>query len=480
VNIILFMADQMRADCVGCMGNELIQTPYLDMLASQGTLFTRAYTPSASCVPARACLLTGMNQWHTGILGMGSGMTQIADNYAHTLPGELSKAGYHTCAVGKNHFHPQRALNGYHQTVLDESSRVIDKDFVSDYVEWYGKQTGDSAGYQDTCLTWNGWMARPYHNAETLHPTHWTADRAIEFIRKRDPNKPFFLKCSFARPHSPYDPPQVYYDMYKDADIPAPFIGTWSTCHDVRKDSFDVNAWHGKQTAESIRKSRAAYYGNISFIDHSIGRVLNTLLKAGLYHDTMIIFTSDHGDMLGDHHMWRKTYAYEGSSHIPMIIKPVRGAGCAMQKNDKVVTLFDIMPTVLDAADLAVPETCDGISMMPLVRGEKTEWRKTFISEHCMCYAPEQENIFITDGRYKLIFFPFDGSLQFFDLASDPGECFDEINNLKYCSVIKQLTDELIEEFKMRNWPVTDGVRLFAKPKGLVMKSPHVGKYGVK
>ena len=480
MNVILFMADQMRADCLGCMGNEVIRTPYLDMLAAQGTLFTCAYTPSPSCVPARACLLTGMNQWHTGILGMGSGMPGICDHYAHTLPGELAAAGYHTCAVGKNHFTPQRALNGYHQTVLDESSRVVDPGFVSDYVEWYGQQTGDAGGFQDTGLSWNGWTARPYHNAETLHPTHWTADRAIEFLRKRDPGKPFFLKCSFARPHSPYDAPQVYFDMYRDRALPEPFVGEWSARHDVPRDAREVNAWQGRQKPEDIRLARAGYYGNITFIDHSIGRVLNALTKMGLYQATMILFTSDHGDMLGDHHLWRKTYAYEGSAHIPLLIKPARGMGGAMQTCGRVTTLTDIMPTVLDAAGLPIPDTCDGGSLMPFLRGEDAPWRESLISEHCACYAPQQENVMVTDGRYKLIFFPLDGSQQFFDLKTDPGECRDAIGDETYCAEAERLRRILIDEFRMRGWPVTDGQTLYAKPAGLVLTSPHAGRYGVR
>lgn len=480
MNVILFMADQMRGDCMGCMGNDAIKTPHLDMLAAQGTLFTRAYTPSASCVPARACLLTGMDPWHTGILGMGSGMKPISDRYEHTLPGELSAAGYHTCAVGKNHFTPQRALNGYHATILDESTRQIDRGFVSDYVEWYGKQTGDPDGFWDTGLNWNGWLGRPFHADETLHPTHWTADRAIEFLKKRDPGKPFFLKCSFARPHSPYDAPQVYYDMYKDRELPAPYVGDWSDCNDVPYDALQVNAWRGRQKPEDIHTARALYYGNVTFIDHSIGRVLNQLTKLGLYNDTMIIFTSDHGDMLGDHHLWRKTYGYEGSSHIPMLIKPALGQGLPMQKCDRVVTLSDIMPTVLDAAGVTIPNTCDGASMMPLVRGEDADWRETVICEHCACYSPEQENVFVTDGHHKLIFFPLDGSLQLFDLDHDPGECKNALDDPDYRAIRDKLTEKLIGEFTMRGWPVTDGKRLLAKPQGMVLTSPHAGIYGVK
>src|SRR5690625_2073945 len=118
------MTDQQRFDTLGCYGNDVIETPNLDWIASQGTVFKNAYTPSPSCVPARASLLSGMKPWNTGILGMGSSQGPMGVNFPQTLPGELSKAGFHTQLVGKGHFYPQRSLNGFHNTVLDESGRA--------------------------------------------------------------------------------------------------------------------------------------------------------------------------------------------------------------------------------------------------------------------------------------------------------------------------------------------------------------------
>lgn len=132
-NVLLIMTDQQRWDTLGCYGNAVVETPNLDWLASMGIVFTAAYTSTPSCVPARASLITGMDPWNTGILGMGEGQHGMGVNFAHTLPGELALAGYHTQGVGKMHFHPQRALNGFHHTVLDESGRVGTPGFVSDY-----------------------------------------------------------------------------------------------------------------------------------------------------------------------------------------------------------------------------------------------------------------------------------------------------------------------------------------------------------
>ena len=271
-NIVLITTDQHRGDCIGRAGHPVVETPYLDQLAQQGTLFTRAYSAVPSCIAARAGILTGMDQWNHGRLTY-AGYDSL--EFPATLPGELAKAGYHTQAVGKMHVFPQRKLYGFHNTILDESGRRYDG-FVSDYHLWFDKQKQGvytEVGYRDHSLDWNSWMARPSHLPEHLHPTYWTASEGVNFLGRRDPTKPFFLFLSFARPHSPYDPPQVYYDMYGDReDIPMPPIGEWADKYDIRDDN--VNAAFSHRSDREVRRARAAYYGSITFIDHQIGRFI--------------------------------------------------------------------------------------------------------------------------------------------------------------------------------------------------------------
>lgn len=205
-NIVLIMTDQHRFDTLGCYGNTVIETPNLDSLAQEGTVFASAYSSTPSCVPARTSLLTGMDPWHTGILGTGKGQGKMGGNFKHTLPGELSKSGYCTLGVGKMNFNPQRALNGFHQTSLDESGRVESPGFVSDYAAWFERNKTGDYGSVDHGIDWNSWMSRPFHAPEFLHPVNWTINESIRLLEKRDPTAPFFLKTSFSRPHSPYDP----------------------------------------------------------------------------------------------------------------------------------------------------------------------------------------------------------------------------------------------------------------------------------
>lgn len=486
-NLLLIMTDQQRGDCLGCDGHPVLETPNLDQLAAEGTRFRCAYSATPSCLPARASLLTGMDQWHTGILGMGRGQKSIPSDYRHTLPGELAAAGYHTQAIGKNHFDPQRALNGYHNTILDESGREDTPRFKSDYRAWFDQHRTGPYGYRDHSLDWNSWMARPSHLPEHLHPTHWTAQQAINWLDRRDPQKPFFLKVSFARPHSPYDPPQVYYDMYRDRDIPGPYVGDWSATRDQRVDN--VNAWRSMRTDAETRRARACYYGSVTFIDHQIGRLLYELghRDPDAWRNTMIIFTSDHGDMLGDHHLWRKTYAYEGSARVPMIVRPPEAwdrKSTRGQVRDEVVEMRDIMPTFLDAAGVAIPGTVDGQSVLPLARGEAAgDWRPYLFGEHCACYSTEQANCYLTDGREKYIWFPYLGTQQLFDLRNDPGELHDLADDPRHADRLAAWRGRLIEQLERRkaeapDYPLVERGEPATLPRDAVYLSPHYGRYG--
>jgi len=427
-NVILIMTDQMRGDCLSCDGHPVVETPNLDEMAGQGTHFKHAYTACPSCLPARATLMTGMNQWHTGILGMGRGQGPIPNDFPHTLAGEMTAAGYQTHLVGKGHFHPQRAMMGFQTHELDESNRMAINGMEDEYRSWFKEQTaGKDISPDDHGVAWNSWMSRPWHTEEYLHPTSWTMNRSIDFLQRRDLDKSFFLNISFARPHSPYVPPAPYIDMYKDAEIPDPFIAEWSAMHDDEETASNVEAWRGIKTPAQIRRARMGYYGSISFIDTQIGRLRNWMkrFQPETLHNTMFIFTSDHGDMQGDHNLWRKTYAYEGSARIPFIIQTPTDYPGSRHLADEVVELQDIMPTILDFAGVDIPSTVDGRSLLSLTEKKDNNWRSYVHGEHCTCYSRDQEMQYVTDGRKKFIWLPRLGMEQFFDLEDDPGECQD-------------------------------------------------------
>ncbi len=419
-NILFLMTDQHRGDCLGADGNTRIHTPNLDRLAHEGARFSAAYSCTPTCTPARAALLTGMGPWRNGMLGYG----KVAEEYPVEMPRLLREAGYHTLGVGKMHWHPQRCLHGFHKTILDESGREQTPEFRSDYHAWFASMAPHLAP-DATGIGWNDYRAKSYALPEELHPTRWAADVAVRFLEGYERTDPFFLKVSFERPHSPYDPPKRWMDHYVDADLPEACVGDWAAKYAKRSDD-SFNIWHGELGAEQVRHSRQGYYGSISFIDEQIGRILETLEERGMLDNTLILMTADHGDMMGDHHLWRKSYAYEGSARIPMLMRWPKELGLAGgMVFTQPVELRDVLPTFLDAAEKEPPLKLDGRSMLDLVRGKGEGWRDYIDLEHDICYHKTNHWCALTDGKTKYIHHAYDGEEQLFDLVGDPGETKD-------------------------------------------------------
>jgi arylsulfatase len=468
-NILLLMADQWRGDALGANGNDAIRTPHLDRLAAQGVTFAAAYSSTPSCTPARAGLLTGLAPWHHGMLGYG----RVRERYTCEIPQALGAAGYHTSGVGKMHWAPQRALHGFDGTLLDESSRVESPGFVSDYRQWFAR-ISDGADPDATGLDWNGYEARPYVHPEAWHPTAWTGQTAIDLINSYSGDAPFFFKVSFARPHSPYDPPPRFWDLYDEDAMPPPVVGKWAARYAAVGDPVPANTWHGDLGLAQARRSRRGYYGSIAFIDEQIGRILQTLRDRGLYENTLILFTSDHGDMLGDHHLWRKTYPYEGSTRIPMVLRwpaPMGMDGRRGQTATEPVELRDVLPTFLDAADAPIPEFLDGASLLQLVRDEAAGWRPYLDLEHCACYAGDDGWTALTDGEWKYISHAGVGCEQLFHLRDDPGERHDLAGDAAHRETLALWRSRMVEHLAERGEAYVREGRLVA-PRRAQLYSP--------
>lgn len=427
-NIVLIMTDQMRGDCLGIAGHPDVKTPFLDSLAAAGTLFDNAYSACPSCIPARAAIHTGLSQEKHGRVGY---MDCVEFKYPHTMAGELAKAGYYTQCVGKMHVHPLRSLMGFHnielhdgylaayrqpQTPYYESQKIAD-----DYFYWLKNEKGIDADVTDTGMECNSWAARPWIYEEELHPTNWVTSRSIDFLRRRDTSKPFFLMASYVRPHPPFDAPQCYFDMYKDRKLTPPAIGDWEHPEDFERQGRIHDSSTGPIDPDMIRQAQIGYYACITHLDHQIGRLLQALTEYGLRDNTIILFTSDHGEELCDHHMFRKCRPYEGSCHIPMIISGPENltGGKQGQVCHSIVELRDIMPTLLDLAHAPVPEEVDGKSMMSMVADPGKSIREWLHGEHL--YGNES-NHYIVTSRDKFIWYSQTGEEQYFDLSSDPRE----------------------------------------------------------
>ena len=274
-HIILIVSDQHRGDAMHCMGNPSVMTPHLDALADDGTLFLNGYSSTPSSTPARSGLLTGLSPWHHGMLGYG----RVGSRYRYEMPQMLRDLDYYTFGIGKMHWFPQKSLHGFHGTLVDESGRVETDDFISDYRLWFQMQA-PGLNPDSTHVGWNDHGAATYRLPEKLHPTAWTGEMAREMIYnyKKGNGQPLFLKVSFARPHSPYDPPQRFADMYKGKDVPAPYVGEWCKDKDytVLKNASDApsDAAYGNFGNEYAKNSRRYYYANVTFIDEEIGKIV--------------------------------------------------------------------------------------------------------------------------------------------------------------------------------------------------------------
>jgi arylsulfatase A-like enzyme len=391
----------------------------------------------------------------------------------------LADAGYQTVGIGKMHYHPQRNGHGFETLLLDESGRVEAPDFVSDYRKWFNEVAPDHDP-DKTGIGWNSHRAAPYALDEHLHPTTWTGDRAVEFLEHYDGERPFFLKVSFARPHSPYEPPQRYWDMYEGRnDIPQRVLGDWCDRHAQSGKQLADDLWQGDLGEDLARLARVGYYGNITMIDDQIGRIFKVLDDRGIMDNTLILMTSDHGDMLGDHHLWRKTYGYEASARVPMFIRwgKVLAADENGESNGLVfsqpVELRDIMPTFLDAAGVDYdPLWFDGRSLLSLVRDTNAPWREYIDLEHSTCYAPENNWTGLTDGRIKYIFYAPEAREQLFDLTVDPDERYNLAAQPEHRATLERWRGRMIEHLQERGEPYVKDGQLLRRPQGIV-RSPN-------
>ena len=448
-HIILIMADQHRGDALGCMGNPAVISPNIDRLSEEGTLFCNGYSSTPSSTPARAGLLTGMSPWRHGMLGYG----RVAIQYKYEMPAMLREQHYYTFGIGKMHWSPQKSLHGFHGTLIDESGRAETKYFISDYRLWLQMQM-PGVNPNLTGIGWNEHRAGTYKLPEELHPTAWTGKMACELIQNYNNESPLFLKVSFARPHSPYDPPQRLLDEYEEKEIPAPYIGDWCSKYATQLDlqKADKDAPFANFGTEYAKNSRKYYYANVTFIDEEIGKIIQTLKDKGMYDNALICYVSDHGDMLGDHYHWRKTYPYEGSTHVPYIVKWPKSFGIKEGiKVDEPVELRDLLPTFLDASGAQIPEEMDGLSLLALVdESRKHTWRQYIDLEHATCYTKENYWCALTDGKIKYVWNFYTGEEQLFDLTKDRGELRNLVSEKHYRKRLMNLREAMVEHLSER------------------------------
>ena len=449
-DILFIMPDQMRGDCLSCLGHPAVKTPQMDQLAEEGVLFRRAYTPVASCIPARYALLTGLFSQTSGVVGFDAKVISTP-----TLSGMLSDAGYSTVLVGRNmHQKAESGACGYQKRILG-STYVNDDDYDSFLCQTAPETGGITNFVKNTMqLYYNLWPADAWPLADELHPTEWTVEQSRKVVQETDQRRPLFLTTSFYAPHPPLFPPEKYFDEKLAAELPEPARGDW-----VDSTSLPVNEKGQKKgtrvslEGETLRRAQAGYFGLIEHIDHQISSLIRDFKdrseQAG--RPWVIVITSDHGEMLGDHGYFRKCEPYEGSANIPFIFSGSPSLGFKNGRHlNQPVSLPDIMPTLLTLAGVETPDFVDGIDLCPPLRGSSQPLREWLHFEHAPQYSDTQAFQALTDGRFKYIWRSLGGREQLFDLEKDPKEEHDLSRDADSQEVLKKWRNTLIRKLADR------------------------------
>lgn len=421
-DVLVIMTDQMRGDCLSILDHPAVRTPHLDALAREGALFRRAYTTVPSCIPARHALLTGLFPQTSGVVGYAGRPISFP-----TMPQLLGDAGYTTVLVGRNMHQVPRAESYGYQTQLLSSTYdgVDDGDDYDTYLKKVAPQTdGINKLIADLGLSRNGWEARPWPFADEHHRVAWIVRQARRVLANSTPDKPLFLTASFVAPHPPLFPPKKYFDHYAAASLPQPAHGDWVDWEALSQKG-DRVGHRVLLEGEPLRAAQAGYFGLIEQLDDEIAPLVEEFKtrssQAG--RPWLIWVIADHGEMLGDHGYFRKCEPYEGSANIPFIIagSPQLGFRPGL-RSFQPVCLEDVMPTLLELGSATRPEVLDGVSLVPVLRGDDRVIRPWLHFEHAPCYSKAQAFHALTDGHFKYIWRPTDGTEHLFDLDNDPRE----------------------------------------------------------
>ncbi len=439
-NVLVILADQFRYDCLGANGNRLIRTPNLDKLAAGAANFSSTFVQAPVCVPSRITLLTGRYPH--------SHKNRV--NYTPCDPREvflqrmLHDAGYQTGSVGKLHYWPPTAeharATGFDHVQYDDGVSALYSS--SDYGVW--RKQHDPRDATPINATVRG-AKNPFCGVIDYEytPTHWTGEQSVQMLREvaRSP-QPFFLHCSFFKPHAPYTVPPPYDSMFSDVEIPLPAPVTLDQIDKlplpVQK---QILRFHPQYDMDRTRLEWVyrSYYGSVAMVDYEIGRILDELERSGRARDTIVVFTSDHGDFLLEHGLVDKNLFFESAEHVPFLMRfPGR---IAPGRRTELIGTIDMLPTVLDLCGVPISKHVQGRSFAAAVTGQGTYtpadvvFAENIIPEiitgghQDFYFVPGQgvkgirhpDSKMVRTARWKFNYYPSHGA-ELYDLAEDPGE----------------------------------------------------------
>ena len=432
-NVLLICTDHWGGRFIGGLGHRDVLTPTIDRFIANGIVFDNAYTTTPSCIPARREIMTGAHSpTHSDrVFNETLPMPSLP-----TLAQTFRNAGYQAYSVGKLHVYPQRDRIGFDDTLINEEGRhhlgLSRDDFEMFLAEqgFPGQELAHGVGNNDHTV-------RPWHLPEYCHPTSWTVREMSKVIARRDPTRPAFWHMSFNHPHPPLAPLEAYLNMYRGIDVGMPFMGDWTEGSDAIPALRLRSQVSTTYSEEATRLARQAFYALITHVDHQISLVIGMLREEGLADDTVVLFTADHGDMLGNHGLYNKDVFYEDSARIPMVLVPhaARDDLGNDRVDDRLATQADIFPTLMELCGIPVPDTVEGLSLV----GDRR--RDHVYGEHWEGYRATR---MVRDSRYKLIYYAAGNHFQLFDLDEDPDEMRDLSRDAAHADTLRRLTDLLV------------------------------------
>ena len=487
-NVIIVTTDQQRADSLSCYGSDFTNTASIDRLAADGVVCDRAYTPNPVCTPARASLFSGHCVSRHGAWNVGLNVPDDTPLLSH----RLGSIGYRTHYIGKMHF---QAYMGRERS--RESLQGGDTDFAAwdgpyygfDRVEicmghatgglaghyglWVEEQVGGSAAEMDALRSGTPVSEGPRFGGRALdwdlpvawHNSVWTAERSIDFLRRSDRATPFFLAIGFQDPHHPHALPTDFRDRVDVGNVPPPRFTEgelddkpphFALAHrgEIEQSEFRGEyaiAGQGSSAGDSrnvteadARLGRAYYYSMVKLIDQQMGRILQCLDEEGLADDTIVVFTTDHGELLGDHGLWMKgPFHYEELVRIPLIVRWPQGQLTGGRRVSGLCSLVDIVPTILSGLGEVAPDG-DGVDALPLLRGESETVRTHAIVECVDDPRGLRLKTAVTENR-KLTLYHGHPFGELYDLEADPGELVNRWDDPCYREDRQRLTGLIVD-----------------------------------
>ncbi|MBN2852101.1 MAG: sulfatase-like hydrolase/transferase [Clostridia bacterium] len=439
-NVLFILSDQHSPHVTGYEGNEIINTPNLDKLASEGAFFSNAYCQNPLCVPSRASILTGRYSKNTGIYDN----MHVMDANGVTLPRIFSDNGYRTCLIGKSHFNGEQ-YHGYQQRPYGDLFGQAHQPDPKREPEFGINGLGDVLG-----------NAGPSLIPVELTQTEICVKEACKWIQVHQElhsTQPFFLSVNFDKPHFPIKPPKKYFSKYENMSLLKKLPENFDReMVPFAKEAIMHNetGHHFNQHFDIQENALQAYYGCVEWIDDAIGRIVEVIDYLGLKEDTIIIYSSDHGEMGGEHGTWQKTLFYEASARVPFII---RWPGHIKVKSsyDQIIGLLDIFPSLCDLCQLTTPIECDGESIKNILEENGLFQREGIFAESAVLRATHIAGCMYRTGPWKYCHY-LDGHHELFHLQDDPDEYHNLFEQYKDSNFLRDIQEKTIAFFDPENY----------------------------